>query len=194
MERGRHVARRVLVGSTARYLYSGSPQKTQTHFDEAKSCGYEVNLLERVSKSRPLSSVHKKKHGAGSGYATTSGPDSGSEFEPLRKPIMAEQAVDELLQMKLLESLIDTETPSTIVLASGDAAEAEYSGGFLKNVERALMKGWKVEVVSWHEGLSREYRNEKFMRRWEGRIRIIELDEFCEELLAIYVQGFPRLT
>lgn len=106
---------------------------------------------------------------------------------------MAEQAVDELLQMKLLESLIDTATPSTIVLASGDAAEAEYSGGFLKNVERALRKGWKVEVMAWHSGLSRDYRNKEFIKRWEGKFNVIELDAFCEELLAVYVTPIKGL-
>src|SRR5215469_4561381 len=77
--------------------------------------------------------------------------------------------VDEILHMKLLESLVDTSTPSTIVLASGDAAESEYSGGFLKNVERALLKGWKVELVAWHDGLSHDYRSKDFQRRWEGK-------------------------
>lgn len=70
---------------------------------EAAMYGYEVNMLERVSKlKRPTS---KKKHGAGNGYATTSGPSSGSEAPFYGVPSVAEQAVDEVLQMKLLESM-----------------------------------------------------------------------------------------
>jgi hypothetical protein len=161
-------------------------------------CGYELNILERVSKPQSSIPIWKMKNGTGNGYATaTSGQESGSEsataFTELKRPVMAEQAVDEILQMKLLESLVDTAKPTTIVLASGDAAEAEYSGGFLKNVERALIKGWKVEIVAWHDGLSKDYHNKSFLGRWEGKIRIIELDEFCEELLAVYnspVSGF----
>ena len=99
---------------------------------------------------------------------------------------MAEQGVDELLQMKLLESLIDTAEPTTIVLASGDAAEAEYSGGFLKNAERALARGWKVEIVAWNHGLSKDYRDREFVKRWDGKFKIIELDDFAEEMLAVY--------
>lgn len=75
---------------------------------------------------------------------------------------------------------------STIVLASGDAAEAEYSGGFLKNVERALKKGWKVELVAWSAGLSQDYQSSGFLKRWKDNFTIIELDDFSEELLALY--------
>jgi hypothetical protein len=88
--------------------------------------------------------------------------------------------------MKILESLVDAHKPSTIVLASGDAAEAEYSGGFLKNVERALIKGWKVELVAWSTGLSHEYLSREFLRRWKGRFEVVSLDDFSEELLALY--------
>lgn len=102
---------------------------------------------------------------------------------------MQEQAVDELLQMKMLESLVDFE-PSTLILASGDAAEAEYSGGFLKTVERALTRGWKVEVMAWCKGLSYEYQSTGLAMKWKGRLSIIELDDFCEEMLAIYTQKY----
>jgi hypothetical protein len=86
-----------------------------------------------------------------------------------------------------LTGLVDTQEPSTVVLASGDAAEAEFSGGFLKCVERALLKGWKVEVVSWRDGLSQEYRSPRFLNKWEGQFMVIELDDFCEEMLAVYI-------
>lgn len=156
----------------------------------AKSCtGSNNPLIPSPHRPQRSDSTPKKKRGAGNGYAT-SGQSSGSEGMALARPIMAEQAVDEILHMKLLESLVDTSTPSTIVLASGDAAEAEYSGGFLKNVERALLKGWKVELVAWHDGLSYEYRSKDFQRKWEGKFKIIELDDFCEELLAVYVQPY----
>jgi len=72
---------------------------------EAAIYGYEVNMLERVSKvKRPTT---KKKRGSGNGYATTSGQSSGSEAPFYGVPSVAEQAVDELLQMKLLESMFD---------------------------------------------------------------------------------------
>lgn len=80
-----------------------------------------------------------------------------------------------------------------MVLASGDAAEAEYSGGFLKTVERALKIGWNVEVVAWKNGLSYEYRSTSFLKKWEGRFMVIELDDFSEEMLAMYADVYSAV-
>lgn len=155
---------------------------------EAEKYGYELNILERVLKQKDPTPPKKKPRGNGNGYATTSGHSSGSDGTFISTNAVSEQGVDEILQMKLLESLVDTQKPSTIVLASGDAAEAEYSGGFLKNVERALNKGWKVELVAWSTGLSQEYRSRDFLQRWKGMFEVILLDDFSEELLALYTQ------
>jgi len=152
---------------------------------EAEKCGYELNILERVLKHKDPTPPKKKPKGSGNGYATTSGHSSGSDGTFMSSRVVAEQGVDELLQMKLLESLVDTHKPSTIVLASGDAAEAEYSGGFLKNVERALNKGWRVELVAWSTGLSQEYRSREFLQKWKGRFQLVVLDDFSEELLTL---------
>jgi len=184
LERGRKVCRRILVGSNPRPY--ASERGLPDYMQEAEMYGYEVNMLERVQKlKRPTS--RKKKHGTGNGYATTSGQSSGSETPFSGVSVVAEQGVDEILQMKLLESLVDTREPSTVVLASGDAAEAEFSGGFLKCVERALHKGWTVEVIAWRDGLSQDYQSQRFLGKWEGRFRVIELDDFCEEMLAVYI-------
>lgn len=187
LERGRQVGRRVLVGSTSNALYDpyGPERKLPDHIVEAEKLGYEPNILERVAKPH-RTTPQKRRGGTGSGYAT-SGYSSASETQMLGRLKMQEQAVDELLQMKMLETLVDFE-PSTIVLASGDAAEAEYSGGFLKTVERALKQGWKVEVVAWQQGLSHEYRSTGLLAKYKDALSIVELDEFCEEMLAIYTQ------
>ena len=187
LERGRPIARRVLVGSHGSPLHDHQ-MKRPDYMIEAENCGYEVNVLNRVLKNKDPTPT-KKRVGNGNGYATTSGYSSGSDGAYMRKAV-AEQAVDEILHMKLLESLVDTQEPTTIVLASGDAAEAEYSGGFLKNVERALTKGWKVELVAWSSGLSRDYQSKEFLRRWKDRFSIILLDDFSEELLALYTNSF----
>lgn len=184
LERGRAVKKRILVGSNPRHY--ASERGLPDYMQEAQLYGYEINMLERVQKMRRFT-PRKKKNGSGNGYATTSGQSSGSETVFSGVPIVAEQGVDEILQMKLLESLVDTQKPSTIVLASGDAAEAEFSGGFLKCVERALSKGWKVEVIAWKDGLSQEYRSQRFVNKWRDHFTIIELDDFCEEMLAVYI-------
>lgn len=84
----------------------------------------------------------------------------------------------------MMESIVDVKEPSTMVLATGDAAEAEYSHGFLKMVERALEKGWKVELVSFKQNTSGAYRRNDFRSKWGKMFRVIELDEYTEELIA----------
>jgi hypothetical protein len=78
---------------------------------------------------------------------------------------------------------VDVDEPATIVLATGDAAEAEFSGGFLKMVERALQRGWKVELVSFSQVTSYSYRRKEFRSRWGDHFQIIALDDYIEELL-----------
>jgi hypothetical protein len=96
-----------------------------------------------------------------------------------------EQGVDEILHLKILESIVDTDEPSTMVVATGDAAKAEYSEGFMKMIVRALKKGWRVELVAWSKSISFEYQKYEFRQAWAdtGRFRIIELDEYAEFLL-----------
>lgn len=69
----------------------------------------------------------------------------------------------------------------------GDAAEAEYSQGFLKMVTRALEKGWMVELVSFRHNISGMYKRKEFRAKWGTNFKIIELDDYVEELLGVQV-------
>ncbi|KAJ6017392.1 hypothetical protein N7451_000771 [Penicillium sp. IBT 35674x] len=167
MQRGRTTAKTVLVGSDR-----------LPSIDEAEKLGYEANILDRV---------HKMKHTPSRPSKYRKPPGKGSQFG---KPEMAgtsverwvEQGVDEILHMKILESLVDTDEPATIVLATGDAAEAEYSAGFMRMVERALQRGWNVELVSFSHIMSHAYSRKEFRERWGNQFKIIELDQYAEEL------------
>lgn len=170
LERGRPAAKRVLVGS----------DKYES-IQEAKTIGYETSILERVHKAKALTPQRTKRNGN-----ATSGASSGSETTAMYGPEKwVEQAVDEILHLKILESVVDAAEPSTIVLATGDAAEAEYSQGFLKMVERALGKGWKVELVSFSHNISGAYKRRDFRERWGDAFQIIELDAFALDLLGV---------
>ena len=175
LERGRPTAKQVLVGS------DNFPA-----VQEAKAIGYETNILERVHKAKELT-PRQKKYSYNNGKNKQTGQSSGSEtaagiYAPEK---WVEQAVDEILHLKILESIVDAVAPSTIVLATGDAAEAEYSQGFLKMVERALEKGWMVELASFRHNTSQAYRRKDFRNKWGTRFRTVELDEFVEELLEV---------
>ncbi|TGO61317.1 hypothetical protein BCON_0028g00340 [Botryotinia convoluta] len=188
LERNRPVAKRILVGSRS------NNRDSAPHFDEAEMCGYETNVLDRVFKIREHT-TEKARGGQGNGYLTgqSSKPETPISSQST-KPGFVEQGVDEILHMKMLETLADYSIPSTIVLGTGDGAEAEYSGGFFKNVERALLKGWNVELVAWSSGLNHEYKKRSFQNRWGKQFRLIMLDDFSEELLAIYKKVETPLT
>ncbi|RMZ88086.1 hypothetical protein DV736_g4682, partial [Chaetothyriales sp. CBS 134916] len=171
LERGRPAAKRVLVGSDKSAV-----------IDQAKELGFETNILERVHKAKKLTPRQKKFSGRSGGDTSASETNTGSTPRAQR---WVEQAVDEILHLKILESLIDySDKPSTIVLATGDAAEAEYSGGFLRMVERALEKGWIVELVSFKLNTSNLYKRKDFRRKWGAMFKWIQLDEYAETLIA----------
>ncbi|CAG8401686.1 unnamed protein product [Penicillium salamii] len=169
MERGRQAAKRVLVGSDR-----------LPSIQEAETLGYETNILDRVQKVKHTTPRRNKfrKYPASDSQEASSGPEtvaaSGERW--------VEQGVDEILHLKILESLVDADEPATIVLATGDAAVAEFSGGFMKMVERALQRGWTVELVSFAQGTSYAYRKKEFRAQWGDRFRIVELDPYVEEL------------
>ena len=179
LERGRPAAKRCLAGSDMLEC-----------IDEARQIGYETNILERVTKEKALTPRQRyfkardrsERSGASSGGEAQSGPGSGTEEEIQTVTKRVEQAVDEILHLNMMLSIVDTAEPSTIVLATGDAAEAEYSEGFLSMCERALSKGWKVEVVAFKHNMSFAYRRKDWIARWSGRFTVIELDDYVEQL------------
>ncbi len=170
LERGRPTAKRVLVGS------DNFPA-----IQEAKTIGYETNILDRVHKAKELT-PRQKRYSNANGAASSGSETTAVMYAPEK---WVEQAVDEILHLKILESVVDAKEPSTIVLATGDAAEAEYSQGFLKMVERAMAKGWKVELCSFRRNISGAYRKNDFRGRWGNQFTIIEMDDFVEELLGV---------
>ncbi|KAG8905599.1 ATP phosphoribosyltransferase (ATP-PRTase) (ATP-PRT) [Tulasnella sp. 403] len=92
----------------------------------------------------------------------TTAPAAASVASSSSRPRYREEAVDELLQLKLLQTLLDTPSPlppgSTIVLASGDAARSQFNPqGFLGCVRKAIERGWNVEIVGWEDGTSRAW-------------------------------------
>jgi len=192
MERRRPVAKRVLVGST--------PEVPA--FETARQVGYSVDTLEKVKKVKELTERQKyfkqqeiarsearatrrrSVGGGGNGVGSSSETSAPPEDREKEKKWM-EQGVDELLHLKMAQSLLDADEPSTIVLATGDAATAEYSEGFKKMVERALKKGWCVELVSWKRQISNEWRKPKFLEAWGRQFQILELDSYVAELLDV---------
>lgn len=171
LERDRPAAKRVLVGSD-RF----------PAIDEGEKLGYETNILDRVHKAKQITrrQVKSRKNARTTSQEAVTSSETNEAAQR-----WVEQGVDEILHLKILESLLDTDEPATIVLATGDAAAAEYSGGFMKMVERALQRGWAVELVSFSQVTSQAYRRKEFRSKWGNRFRMVVLDDYIEELLAM---------
>ncbi|KAI6355320.1 hypothetical protein MCOR25_008252 [Pyricularia grisea] len=190
LERGRAVAKRVVAGSTSN---PHEPLTWPLYLNEARSLGYEMNILHRVIK--PLTQRYpargpKQALNTNDFWASSAINSSEDELEAqiqleysvgLRKK--GEQAVDEILHLKMCESIIDSE-PSTMVLATGDGAAAEFSAGFVAQAERALAKGWHIELVTWKGNISSAWQRLFDSTKWQKQLRLIHLDWYAEELLA----------
>src|SRR5262249_33568853 len=141
LERGREVEKRILAGS----LIDAFNKRWPPHMQEAGECGYEMNIMQRVPKLESPARRNRKSLPRGDWTTSESSDDNSRRARVARN---GEQGVDEILHLKMLQSVIDYD-PAVMVLATGDAAKAEYSDGFKLNVERALQRGWVVELVAW---------------------------------------------
>lgn len=70
---------------------------------------------------------------------------------------LAEQGVDEMLHLKIANVLLDFDPPQTLVLATGDAGESDFGTSFEQQVRRALKRGWRIEIWSWQDQLSKKF-------------------------------------
>jgi len=86
-----------------------------------------------------------------------------------------EQGVDELLHLKIANTLLDFDG-GTLVVVSGDGRLSDFGTGFAKQVERALKRGWAVEVWSWKAQLSGAY--QRMTVPAGGSLQVKELDPF----------------
>jgi hypothetical protein len=66
-----------------------------------------------------------------------------------------EVAVDEVIQLKMANRILDITPPETMVLLTGDGSGYTDEKGFIKQLERAKKHGWAIEVVSWDCGCNR---------------------------------------
>ncbi|KAJ9099603.1 hypothetical protein QFC20_005669 [Naganishia adeliensis] len=106
-----------------------------------------------VSNTTIVQSTQYTKHRA---YAGRQNNDSDG-YNPHR---MKEQAVDELLHLKILQTILGHrgKRPGTIVLATGDARGGQYNEqGFLGCVREAISRGWNVELWAFQNGMSRSW-------------------------------------
>lgn len=177
--RRRPCAKRILAGSY-RDGRNGLPAFAQ----DAQDAGYETNILQRVPRLNPPAF----QNGSG-GRQQPHTPYRSATVAGEENYGFREQCVDEILHLKMLQSILDCEhEPATLVLATGDASEAEFSDGFYQQVLRALNKGWHVEVAAFLCNMSQTWRNQSLTAQYPGRYRVVELDRIAEELMDTYLR------
>jgi hypothetical protein len=82
----------------------------------------------------------------------------GYEVYVLERINNKEKGVDELLHNKIMESLLYSNTPGSIVIASGDGKPSDYGdNSFYKICVQALKTGWNVTIISWKYQLNKNY-------------------------------------
>lgn len=93
---------------------------------------------------------------------------------------LAEQAVDEVLHLKIAEVLLDYEAPQTLVLVTGDGKISNFGTSFLAQAERAIKRGWRVDVIAWKASMSRNY--DTLANRHKDCVEIVHLDDIYRSI------------
>ncbi|KAI0380889.1 hypothetical protein F5Y04DRAFT_93707 [Hypomontagnella monticulosa] len=187
IERGRKVQKKILAGSVRGESPEDPRKYWPPYFFEADQLGYQMNIFGRIQ--RPMITPAKSKRRGGTPSRATfprhhegsDGDTTGATYEVRN----SEQGVDENLHLNMMNSMWDhISSPGTMVLATGDAAEAEFSRGFLHYATLALDKGWKIELVTWKRSVSTAWTDSKFADKYGHRFKIIFLDSFLEEIYS----------
>jgi len=88
-----------------------------------------------------------------------------------------EVAVDQAIQFSMANRIIDAEEPGTMVLLTGDGSGFQDGKGFIAQLQRAVKKGWQIEVVSWDGGCNR------YLRQFaEQHGRYVSLEPFYDRI------------
>ena len=89
---------------------------------------------------------------------------------------LGEQAVDEVMHAKIAGVLLDYDPPQTLVLVTGDGNVSDFGTSFLQQVERAVKRGWTVDVISWGLQLSNKFRT--LAAKHSGQIKVLKLESY----------------
>ena len=214
LERGRNVQKRVLAGSLAfpasrrenwpLHLREAESMKYDMNiFDRVQveqrtpkrprrqnrvqfSAPYGPNEVASADESTEDANTTKlgKKHGEQGVGKYMGSPYRSCQSSRYHRLTESSRSTDENLHLNMMHSIIDSKEPGTMVVATGDAAQAQFSDGFKQHATRALRAGWKVEVVSWTRNMSSAWQDPEFTAEFGDQFRIIVLDEFIEELYA----------
>jgi|GEM_PF-852435 len=87
-----------------------------------------------------------------------------------------EQAVDEILHLKIANSILDHRPPQVLVLATGDGRMSSFNTSFATQAGRAVKAGWDVELWTWKQSMNHRYK--EISEDSGGRLTINYLDNY----------------
>ena len=95
-----------------------------------------------------------------------------------------EQAVDEILHMKIANAILDYEPPQTLVILSGDSSISDYNTSFPSQIERAIKHGWDVEIYTSTNTISKT-KYQPLLDKYPGKIKIAYFDNYYYKLTFV---------
>jgi hypothetical protein len=94
-----------------------------------------------------------------------------------------EQAVDEMLHLKIANAIIDHSAPQHLVVATGDGRLSAYGTSFITQIERAIKAGWTAEVWSWNANLNGKYKD--LARKNPKTFQVKYFDEYFYQITFV---------
>ena len=103
---------------------------------------------------------------------------------------MVEQGVDEMLHLKIANTILDNYPPHNqcLVIASGDGNLSDFNTSFPLQAERALKQGWSVDVWSW--SLQMTHRYVSLAESYPGCVHINTLDPYYGSITFVKGGGY----
>ncbi|WP_156648351.1 NYN domain-containing protein [Methylobacterium sp. Leaf108] len=104
----------------------------------------------------------------------------------------SEQAVDEIAHLKIANAVLDYDGEQTLVIVSGDGKISDFGTSFPQQAERALKRGWSVEVWAFSDGMTSAYKH--LMDAYPGRLRKVYLDDFYDNITFVQTHNLRNPT
>lgn len=98
--------------------------------------------------------------------------------------ILREQTVDEMLHLRIANTILRCRNPETIVLLSGDGRVSKTGTSFPEQLRFALERDWNVEVYSWRVSYN-SIRYGQLKTEFPNQVQVCLLDDYYYSLTFV---------
>jgi len=100
-----------------------------------------------------------------------------------------EQAVDEVLHLKMANLLLDINPPEILAVLSGNGHTSDYGTSFPEQIKRALQRNWQIEIYSWECSMSHKI-YDSILNQYPTKAKYIKLDDYYYSLTFIKEKAY----